>query len=169
MTPVTTSEIQVALRCARASCTCGRGRTTHCPAHPDRGPSLSVREVGGRLLVHCYAGCRQTEVLEALRARGLWTTSPSAGSLPAARTSSPLAQARRGIIREARAQRWAEPGVLELYRISDYIRGRRRLADRARAAAAALPEDRAWDLLALAARAERDALNVEAALEAALV
>jgi putative DNA primase/helicase len=44
-----------------------------CPGHPDRNPSLSI-SVGqdGRTLVHCFAGCSQEDVIEALRARGLW-------------------------------------------------------------------------------------------------
>jgi hypothetical protein len=37
-----------------------------CPAHPDRSPSLSIREgAEGRVLVHCFAGCRLESVLEA--------------------------------------------------------------------------------------------------------
>lgn len=34
---------------------------------------LSVSERGGRVLVHCHAGCTQASVIQALRARGLWT------------------------------------------------------------------------------------------------
>ena len=44
-----------------------------CPAHDDRTPSLSVTETrDGRPLVHCHAGCSQAQVIDALRARGLW-------------------------------------------------------------------------------------------------
>jgi hypothetical protein len=44
-----------------------------CPAHDDHEPSLSVRDGrDGRVLVRCHAGCSQQEVIEALRARGLW-------------------------------------------------------------------------------------------------
>lgn len=43
-----------------------------CPAHQDRTPSLSITERGGKLLVYCHAGCSQSAVIEALRARGLW-------------------------------------------------------------------------------------------------
>lgn len=44
-----------------------------CPAHDDRTPSLSIRQgPDGRVLVKCFAGCSQTDVIDALRARGLW-------------------------------------------------------------------------------------------------
>ena len=39
------------------------GFLARCPAHPDRTPSLSVREgVDGRVLLHCWAGCATAEV-----------------------------------------------------------------------------------------------------------
>ena len=43
-----------------------------CPAHEDRNPSLSITESETKLLVHCFAGCTQAEVIEALSALGLW-------------------------------------------------------------------------------------------------
>jgi hypothetical protein len=40
---------------------------TKCPAHPDRSPSLSIREGrGGRILLRCFAGCQTADVLKAL-------------------------------------------------------------------------------------------------------
>jgi len=37
-----------------------------CPAHDDRGPSLSIRETDdGRVLVHCFAGCSVHEIVQA--------------------------------------------------------------------------------------------------------
>lgn len=46
----------------------GPGRwLARCPAHDDRGPSLSVREMDdGRVLVHCFAECPIHDVLDAL-------------------------------------------------------------------------------------------------------
>lgn len=38
-----------------------------CPAHEDRSPSLSVKELAdGRILIHCFAGCGIDEVLGAV-------------------------------------------------------------------------------------------------------
>ena len=38
-----------------------------CPAHEDRSPSLSVRELDdGRVLINCFAGCGAIDVLDAL-------------------------------------------------------------------------------------------------------
>jgi hypothetical protein len=58
---------------------CGRGWLAKCPAHDDRGPSLSICERDGKVLVHCFAGCSQREVVEALRALGLWPERESRG------------------------------------------------------------------------------------------
>lgn len=48
-----------------------RGRngswTACCPAHDDKGPSLSVRETpDGRVLLHCFAGCETQSVVESV-------------------------------------------------------------------------------------------------------
>lgn len=43
-----------------------------CPAHEDKTPSLSISEVNGKTLFHCFAGCSQGEVISALANAGLW-------------------------------------------------------------------------------------------------
>jgi hypothetical protein len=59
---------------ALGGCRVGTGWVTRCPAHDDRRPSLSIRDSSrGLVLVRCHAGCEQEHVVEALRARGLWT------------------------------------------------------------------------------------------------
>lgn len=58
----------------------GGGWMARCPAHDDRNPSLSIREVAGKVLVCCHAGCAQAQVIAALRERGLWAENRS-GSL----------------------------------------------------------------------------------------
>jgi len=51
----------------------GPGRwMARCPSHDDRTPSLSITDRNGKALLHCFAGCEQRAVIEALRARGLW-------------------------------------------------------------------------------------------------
>lgn len=37
-----------------------------CPAHQDRTASLSVAEIDGRVLLHCFAGCEPDAVLGAV-------------------------------------------------------------------------------------------------------
>ena len=46
----------------------GSGRwVACCPAHNDRSPSLSIRELDdGRVLVHCFSGCEVEAVLGAV-------------------------------------------------------------------------------------------------------
>jgi hypothetical protein len=41
-----------------------------CPAHEDRSPSLSIRELeDGRVLLHCFGGCANGDVLAAMGLR----------------------------------------------------------------------------------------------------
>ncbi|OGI41831.1 MAG: DNA primase [Candidatus Muproteobacteria bacterium RBG_16_64_11] len=46
----------------------GQGRwIARCPAHEDRSPSLSIRELDdGRVLIHDFAGCDPGDVLSAI-------------------------------------------------------------------------------------------------------
>ncbi|MCH8079871.1 MAG: DNA primase [Proteobacteria bacterium] len=37
-----------------------------CPSHEDRSPSLAIREVDDRLLLHCFAGCSANEIVSAV-------------------------------------------------------------------------------------------------------
>lgn len=72
-----TAAVLAALACGRSGCVCSasarRGSgLTHCPAHSDAHPSLSVAERDGRVLLFCFAGCGQRAVLDGLRDRGLW-------------------------------------------------------------------------------------------------
>ncbi len=47
--------------------------TACCPAHDDKSPSLSITEADDKILVHCFSGCTQDEVLDALRSQGMWS------------------------------------------------------------------------------------------------
>jgi hypothetical protein len=70
----------------------GTGRwIAKCPAHPDRSPSLSIREVDdGRVLLHDFGGCDTESVLAAigftvgdLFAKPLGEFRPSQSAIPA--------------------------------------------------------------------------------------
>jgi len=37
-----------------------------CPGHTDRSPSLSIKQAGDRVLIHCFAGCEPGAVLSAV-------------------------------------------------------------------------------------------------------
>lgn len=41
----------------------GAGYMVHCPAHEDKNPSMSVCELGGKILVKCFAGCGVEAIL----------------------------------------------------------------------------------------------------------
>lgn len=43
-----------------------------CPAHEEKTPSFRVSDRDGRILLKCFGGCQQREVIAALRSRGLW-------------------------------------------------------------------------------------------------
>lgn len=34
-----------------------------CPAHDDKSPSLAIREIDDRVLIHCFAGCSANEIV----------------------------------------------------------------------------------------------------------
>ena len=50
----------------------GAGWIAKCPAHDDKNPSLSIRDADGKVLLHCHAGCTQGDVIDALKAHGVW-------------------------------------------------------------------------------------------------
>jgi hypothetical protein len=70
----------------------------------------------------------------------------------------------RSFIRdEALKGKWAAPGVLELYALSDSLRSWRRFVGAARRGATDTPAG--WDRLELAARVEREAFVLELHLD----
>lgn len=44
----------------------GYSYTCCCPAHDDKSPSLSVTLEGGKILLHCFAGCETREIADAV-------------------------------------------------------------------------------------------------------
>lgn len=75
---ITAEDIARALRGRRS----GSEWMCPCPAHDDPTPSLAVRDGhDGRVLVHCHGPCEQEDVIDALKAVGLWET-PERTSAP---------------------------------------------------------------------------------------
>jgi hypothetical protein len=88
---------------------CGVGFLARCPSHDDREPSLSLRDLSGKVLVHCFGGCPQEEVLEALQARRLWSGAEKPGNLKPLERPSPSRWDTPESERVARAlQHWGE-------------------------------------------------------------
>lgn len=83
----------------------GQGRyLACCPAHEDKNPSLSVRELDdGRLLLHCFTGCDVHSVLSALNL-SMADLFPDSGRMPQARPERhpfPAADVLRAVAFEA--------------------------------------------------------------------
>ena len=50
----------------------GRHGVSLCPGHDDHSPSLSIADGrDGKLLLRCFAGCSFTDIIAALRSRGI--------------------------------------------------------------------------------------------------
>jgi hypothetical protein len=116
------------------------------------------------MLVHCYAGCSQRDLIEALQRRGLWRT--RGDSSAPARRLSPLDEARTTVLAEAQRQmRRLEP-YREMFADAELLRVMYRTVAEARRAVTAIGADdaSAWDLARAAAALEVDALNWELAL-----
>lgn len=39
--------------------------SARCPAHPDKGPSLSIKDSDGKILINCFAGCGAADIVAA--------------------------------------------------------------------------------------------------------
>lgn len=96
----------------------GRYGITLCPAHANtRTPSLSIADGdGGRLLLHCHAGCTFTAILDALKGLGL-VEGTGRYSPPSVEE---LARIRRAEKEQADKQ---EARALDCWRVARPIRG----------------------------------------------
>ena len=66
----------------------GDGYIARCPAHDDRAPSLTVRDLDdGRVLLHCFAGCEPEAVLGAIGLDFSDVMPKNLGDLPPVRKS----------------------------------------------------------------------------------
>jgi hypothetical protein len=138
--------------------------TTHgwlalCPAHADRSPSLTLA-LGddGRLLLHCFAGCDVRAIVTAV---GLPMSSLFAESAPRRfwRPLSDQEHAFRAALHEGRRQQMIRDTHREVFVDAELIRVGRQVADGLRAIVTrrGIDDDMAWDLLADAAAADREA------------
>src|SRR5918995_5140708 len=67
-----------------ASCN-GEKAISFCPAHDDRSnPSLSLKAENGRLLLHCFAGCRPEDIVSeiGLQMKDLFVKGGGGSSIP---------------------------------------------------------------------------------------
>ena len=74
---ITAGGIREALQCDNPSCVCHKPTgNVHCPAHDperqDKTPSLSLTEKD-KPLFHCFNGCSQEAVIDAMKKMGLWS------------------------------------------------------------------------------------------------
>lgn len=144
----------------------GRRRgLVRCVFHsPDRRGSLSVDLDRG--VFNCFACGASGGLIRFAELVG------ERAAVPAPRPcyESPLQEARRRILRIARAQDARRAEWLPLWHVSDHIRLCARLAREARHWATVLGsgDPRTWPLLERAAAVEREGLAVEAALDAIL-
>jgi len=73
-----------------------------CPAHADKSPSLSIREMSdGRVLIHCFAGCETGDVLAAVGLTFRDVMPESCGDFPRVRPAFTASDALRALAREA--------------------------------------------------------------------
>jgi hypothetical protein len=143
----------------------GRGWAAACPAHDDASRdtlSIALGDDGRKVLLHCWAGCEFRTITSALGfARpGL--------PVPHGRPLAPLAAARAMILREARHQRWARPGVRLEYVAADLLRAWRSAARALHEVATELghPDDNCtWVIVALASEFERECFSLEGILD----
>ena len=67
---LTEEQVRAGNRCGDPSCDChSAGGRIHCPAHDDSKPDLSISTENGKVLWHCFAGCSQSEVTAAIKAK----------------------------------------------------------------------------------------------------
>lgn len=105
----------------------GNGWEACCPSHDDHEPSLSISEGRtGKVLVKCWAGCSQKEVISALRDRGLWTSEPRVAGprpVPLPRISGPTPDESRRMRQGARLYKAAKP-ITDFPDLVSYIKER---------------------------------------------
>jgi putative DNA primase/helicase len=85
----------------------GRDWMAKCPAHDERTASLAIRDGATGVLVHCFAGCPQGAVIDALARCGLWDRprSPSRSTLRPTPSPRPISRPADEAVRIEAARR----------------------------------------------------------------
>ena len=123
----------------------GSGWVASCPAHQDKSPSLSLKDDGSKILLHCFAGCSTDEVLIAA---GLdWAALFPKSSPPSHSQRRTDPQTTRRMKAEKQLQKWAGTTGRA---IRDRIHLRHQLVTKGETLMETTGrEDRGWALLAL--------------------
>lgn len=103
----------------------GSGWTACCPSHDDHDPSLSISEGRtGKVLVKCWAGCSQNDVITALRGMGLWGSADGiARPAPRPRDTGPDPDESRRM-RQAAALYKSAGAITDFPDLITYLKGR---------------------------------------------
>ena len=99
----------------------GQYGTARCPAHDDRNPSLSIRD--GRasvLLLHCFAGCRYSDVRAALK----FKLGCEATSVPWSAMAIPIPKSAATTNPELAIRIWAQTTPIRASHAEAYLRQR---------------------------------------------
>ena len=106
----------------------GSGWVACCPAHDDKKPSLSISEGRqGVVLVKCWSGCAQADVIQALRDRGLWGSAQHGDRprpAPRPRDTGPDPEDSRRMQQAAAKYEAARGPVLDFPDLIAYLKGR---------------------------------------------
>jgi putative DNA primase/helicase len=70
---ITVETMRQGCQCGKNNCACHRpGGHVHCPCHNDEHPSLWISEKNDKIILKCFAGCPQDQIISALKERSLW-------------------------------------------------------------------------------------------------
>lgn len=99
-----------------------QGWASRCPAHSDKSPSLSIREVEGRrILLHCFAGCTTQEVCGAIGIRITDLFNDALASKPSPRQVRQLGQQRQATQQVREMQYKASGGAVDQVREAERL------------------------------------------------
>jgi 5S rRNA maturation endonuclease (ribonuclease M5) len=68
---LTENEVRQAFRCSNSECDCHKGKHVHCALsethkNNDANPSMSIDKKDGKVVSHCFTGCNQSDLFNAV-------------------------------------------------------------------------------------------------------